>query len=48
MKRRSASLDELWEEIKFAHDQRGIPVPRRWLRLWRAVHAIFRWKAARP
>jgi hypothetical protein len=29
MKRRSASLDELWNEIAYAHEQRGIAVPHR-------------------
>jgi hypothetical protein len=45
MKRRGASLDELWEEIKYNHEQRGVPVSRRWLKFWRTVHAIFCWKA---
>jgi hypothetical protein len=47
MKRQSASLDTLWEEVKYAHERRGIPIPRRWLVFWRAVHAAFCWKAAR-
>lgn len=47
MKRRSSSLDELWEEIKRAHEQRGIPVPCRWCAFWRAVKAALCWKAAR-
>lgn len=47
MKRRSASLDELWEEIKYAHEQRHSQLPHRWLVLYRVIHAILSWKAAR-
>jgi hypothetical protein len=47
MKHRSASLDELWEEIKYAHEQRGLNVPPRWRRFWQAIHAVLSWKADR-
>jgi hypothetical protein len=47
MKRGSASLDELWEELKYAHEIRGATVPAHWMQFWRVVRSILAWKAAR-
>jgi hypothetical protein len=47
MKRRSVSLDELWEEIKYAHEQRSATLPGTWISFWHVVQAALCWKAER-